>query len=304
MNTPPDKKTIELIARELGTEEAFVEKDWHGVQVIAAIAALTFEDYQLVFSGGTALSKAHNLIHRFSEDIDFRLHPVGHNPNKKALSRFKHRLIGALREVGFEIDDERIVARSSNQYFMFYIRYDRQLGHAALRPDIKVEVTLDSPKLPVVSLPVGSLVATLAGKDPEVASVTCLAYVENAADKLSAAIWRISARVRGTEGDDVTLIRHLYDLALLKDSVISNADFAALARTTIEADSERTKNDAFAALSIAEKGGHLISILEGDALYEAEYHKFVAGLSYAPKEKTPGFAQAIAALRELVAHVS
>lgn len=304
MNTQPDKKTIELIAREIGTEEAFVEKDWYGVQVIAAIAALKFEDYQMIFSGGTALSKAHKLIHRFSEDIDYRLHAVNHTPNKKTLSRFKHELIGALRNAGFVIDEERIVARSANKYFMFYIRYDRQFEHFALRPDIKVEVTLDSPKLPVLTLPVGSLVATLTGKAPEVEGVLCLAFVENAADKLSAAIWRISARIRGAEGDDVTLIRHLYDLALLKDSVIGNAHFAALDRATIEADSERTKNDAFAVLSIAEKGSHLISILESDTLYESEYRNFVAGLSYAPVEKTLSFAQALAALRELVGHVS
>ena len=149
MNIPPDKRTIELVARELATEEAFVEKDWHGVQVIAAIAALAFENYQLVFTGGTALAKAHKLIHRFSEDIDFRLHPIGHNPNRKALSQFKHNFIASLRNTGFVIDEERIVARSENQYFMFYIRYERQFEHLSLRPDIKVEVTLDSPKLPV-----------------------------------------------------------------------------------------------------------------------------------------------------------
>lgn len=304
MNTPPDKNTIELIARELGTEEAFVEKDWHAVQVIAAIAALRFEKFQLVFSGGTALSKAHKLIHRFSEDIDFRLHPIGHKPGKNALSRFKHGLIAALRDTGFRIDDERIVAFNSNHYFMFYISYDRQFEHSALRPDIKVEVTLDSPNLPVVSLPVGSLVTTLADKTPEATSVTCLAYVENAADKLSAAIWRISARVRGAEDDDATLIRHVYDLALLKDAVIGNADFDRLARETIEADSHRAKDEVFAQLSIAEKGAHLIAILSDDPLYEAEFNKFVAGLSYASKDRTPSFSQALQALRELVAYVA
>ena len=150
---PPDKRTIELVARELATEEAFVDKDWQGVQVIAALAALSFEKYQLVFAGGTALSKAHKIIHRFSEDIDFRLHPIGHNPNRKALSQFKHNLIASLRNSGFDVDYERIVARNDNQYFMFYIRYDRQFEHSALRPNIKIEVTIDSPKLPVIPLP-------------------------------------------------------------------------------------------------------------------------------------------------------
>jgi hypothetical protein len=197
-----------------------------------------------------------------------------------------------------------IVASNYNRYFMFYIRYDRQFEHAALRPDIKVEVTLDSPKLPVVSLPVSSLVATLQKKEPEVANITCLAYVENAADKLSAAIWRIAARVRGAEDDDATLIRHVYDLALLKDFVIGDPNFVNLFKNTMEADSERTKDENFSQLSVAGKGGRLISILSEDPLYGGEYQKFVAGLSYASSDKTPDFAQALKALRELIAHVS
>ncbi len=301
---PPDKRTIELVARELATEEAFVEKDWHGVQVIAAIAALAFEQYQLVFAGGTALSKAHKIIHRFSEDIDFRLHPIGHNPNRKALSQFKHNLIASLRVAGFDISEERIAARNDNRYFMFYVRYNRQFEHAALRPDIKVEVTLGSPELPLVLLPVSSLVASLQKKEPEVASIACLAYVENAADKLSAAIWRIVARVRGAKDDDATLIRHVYDLALLKDFVIRDQNFVDLFKHTMDADSDRANDENFCQLSIAEKGGRLISILSEDPLYEAEYQKFVAGLSYATINQTPDFTEALKALRELIARVA
>lgn len=187
---------------------------------------------------------------------------------------------------------------------MFYLRYDKQFEHAALRPDIKVEVTLDSPKLRVVSLPVSSLIASLQRQPPEVASVTCLAYVENAADKLSAAIWRIAARVRGAVDDDATLIRHVYDLALLKDCVIADPTFVDLFRQTMETDTTRAKDEHFSQLTIAEKGAKLISILSDGALYASEYQKFVAGLSYAPSDKTPNFAEALKAICELIDHVS
>lgn len=301
MNMPPDKHTIGLIARELATEEAFIEKDWHGVQVLAAIAALVYPDYLLVFAGGTALSKAHKLIQRFSEDIDFRLHPVGHIPKRAALSKLKNSLIASLRDAGFQIDEGSIIARNDNRYFTFNIRYEKQFEHSALRPDIKVEVTLDSPKLPVAVLPVSSLVASFTQQPPEVAAITCLAYVENAADKFSAAVWRISARERGTGHDDPTLVRHLYDLALLKDAVIDDPQFVELARATMNADNERTKDGAFAALSLQEKCAHMIAIVEQDDLYPGEYENFVAGLSYASKEDTPDFASALTAFRQLAA---
>jgi hypothetical protein len=41
---PPDTKTFELIARELGTEEAFVEKDWQVKVVWAFVDGLAYSE--------------------------------------------------------------------------------------------------------------------------------------------------------------------------------------------------------------------------------------------------------------------
>jgi hypothetical protein len=49
-----------------------VEKDWWVVQTLAIIFGMEIGKY-LVFKGGTSLSKAWNLIERFSEDIDLVL---------------------------------------------------------------------------------------------------------------------------------------------------------------------------------------------------------------------------------------
>ena len=52
---------------------ALVEKDFHVVKALAAIAAVKTAPLQLVFGGGTALSRAHRLIRRMSEDIDLKI---------------------------------------------------------------------------------------------------------------------------------------------------------------------------------------------------------------------------------------
>ena len=52
---------------------ALVEKDWHVVKALAAIATADTAPFRLVFGGGTALSRAHGLIRRMSEDIDLRI---------------------------------------------------------------------------------------------------------------------------------------------------------------------------------------------------------------------------------------
>ena len=52
---------------------ALVEKDWHVVKALAAITAVDTAPLRLVFGGGTALSRAHRLLRRMSEDIDLKI---------------------------------------------------------------------------------------------------------------------------------------------------------------------------------------------------------------------------------------
>jgi len=52
--------------------EQAVEKDWWVTAVLMALSKTTWADY-LQFKGGTSLSKAWNLVNRFSEDIDLAI---------------------------------------------------------------------------------------------------------------------------------------------------------------------------------------------------------------------------------------
>ena len=52
---------------------ALVEKDWYVVKALAAISSAATSPFRLVFGGGTALSRAHRLIRRMSEDIDLKI---------------------------------------------------------------------------------------------------------------------------------------------------------------------------------------------------------------------------------------
>lgn len=64
------------VADALGIKNpVIVEKDYYAVQLIKELSSLSFEDYHLVFSGGTCLAKAHQNTYRMSEDIDFKLVP-------------------------------------------------------------------------------------------------------------------------------------------------------------------------------------------------------------------------------------
>lgn len=57
------------VSEDTGIAPYAVEKDWWVVQILSAIFEMEVGKY-LIFKGGTSLSKAWNLIERFSEDID------------------------------------------------------------------------------------------------------------------------------------------------------------------------------------------------------------------------------------------
>ncbi len=65
--------------------EVYVEKDYWVTKALKRLSESNFAD-QIVFKGGTSLSKAHRLIRRFSEDIDLAAKCCGVSGNKtKAL---------------------------------------------------------------------------------------------------------------------------------------------------------------------------------------------------------------------------
>src|SRR5262249_18961110 len=128
---------------------------------------------EVIFTGGTALSKAHNLLQRFSEDVDFRVLVAQESQNRKALSAFKNAVIDALHKNGFVIGEEQVRARNENRFFAVDLNYKSHFPPAdGLRPHIQIEVTARNTQLPQIYLPVASFVSTLTKQAPEVVRIT------------------------------------------------------------------------------------------------------------------------------------
>jgi hypothetical protein len=94
---------------------ALVEKDWHVVKAIRAIGAINAAHTapaRLVFGGGTALSRAHRLIRRMSEDIDLRI--ISDSPlTRPALRHLRDTITDALLGAGFQFDPRNPEHRES-----------------------------------------------------------------------------------------------------------------------------------------------------------------------------------------------
>lgn len=114
----PDDALLGRVAGALAVDEAFAEKDWFVVQAIERLAGLATEDFTPVFSGGTSLLKAHRLIRRFSEDIDFKLLlsdgflARSGNQRRQALGAFRDSMVQAWTSMGFEITS--CISRNGN----------------------------------------------------------------------------------------------------------------------------------------------------------------------------------------------
>lgn len=68
--------------------------------------------FRLVFSGGTALSRAHRLIRRMSEDIDLKI--VSDEPRSRLeLGKLRDIVTNALLRAGFQFDPENAAHRKS-----------------------------------------------------------------------------------------------------------------------------------------------------------------------------------------------
>ena len=65
MNLRPEKLLFEDVAFFRRMLPSFVEKDWYGTQVIGVFANVNVPGFEMVFTGGTALSKAHGILDRF-----------------------------------------------------------------------------------------------------------------------------------------------------------------------------------------------------------------------------------------------
>lgn len=88
---------------------ALVEKDLHVVRAIAVIAAIDATPFRLVFGGGTALARAHRVIRRMSEDVDFKLvpepaAPLSRSALRRQLDRQRDQVSRTLHDAGFAFD--------------------------------------------------------------------------------------------------------------------------------------------------------------------------------------------------------
>jgi predicted nucleotidyltransferase component of viral defense system len=111
-----------------------IEKDWHILRAMRAIIGVDTGPFRLVFAGGTCLARAHKVVYRMSEDVDFKITPADGSPvskskRRKDLGNLRDRITESLRATGFPIDQSR--SRDDNRYTLYQLPYGATEGPAS-----------------------------------------------------------------------------------------------------------------------------------------------------------------------------
>lgn len=143
------KEIIETVARECGRAELMIEKDT--VQSLF-LTELSKINLPFVFKGGTSLSKAYNLIDRFSEDIDLSMNRRPTQSERKAAKEY---IIEIAESLGMELTNPAQI-KSRHDYNMYVFNYESLFSKRPM--EIIVETSYYQTVYPIEQHEVGSFV--------------------------------------------------------------------------------------------------------------------------------------------------
>ena len=234
------------------TDPSIFEKDYYVTQVVHALADIKNDYFNLVFTGGTSLAKAHRLVMRMSEDCDFRIQssPAAEKLNasqrRRELKCFRRIMMDALKTVGFFVNEETIKVRDSGNYLSAFLPYDSVYSaNQELRADVKIEFMAINTKLSPAPKPVTTLIRQLLGDSVPHAekAIDTINVIETAVDKWVALTRRVANTLhRDIIRSDYDLVRHIYDLYYIAEHGYVDEKLYKMIADVISEDAVRYKN--------------------------------------------------------------
>ena len=143
------KEIIETVAREIGRSEQMIEKDTIQSMFLFELAK---SELPFVFKGGTSLSKAYNLVDRFSEDIDLSMN---RRPTQSERVKSKELIIEIAENLGLVLSNPEEI-KSRYDYNKYVFKYDSLFSVNPL--EIIIETSYYQSVYPVDKHVVGSFV--------------------------------------------------------------------------------------------------------------------------------------------------
>lgn len=136
-----DRETFEQVilkvANETGIEPSIIEKDYYVTLFLKKIVEL---QPNIIFKGGTSLSKCYKVINRFSEDIDLNIDTQS-KPTEGQRKKLKENIVSIIDEFGFTLDNADNV-RSRRNYNRYIIDYPTVFSSNFLKEHLIIETAV------------------------------------------------------------------------------------------------------------------------------------------------------------------
>lgn len=287
-------------ADRLGVDPGAIEKDYWATEVLRSAAAPLDDVDQVVFKGGTSLSKAHGIIERFSEDVDLLvISQLTGKPLKHLL-----RVIADRASVELGVSNER--EHEGRGYLNARFSYQARRDAGFLTSGVLLEMGSRGGPSPNEQRPIRSLMAQAAAETDPTAiddyadlarfDVIVLAPVRTLAEKLA------FLHHRATIGDLHALTsgaRHLYDTAMLLSShrVRDALTDGQIVELMVDID-ERSKAAGWPCTPRPDEGFAASPAFSGDESTDDALRAGYAGLTDLVWGRLPTFDEAIDMIRD------
>lgn len=140
MNLHHDKEVFEELvvaaSNELAISANVIEKDYYVTLILKAISE---QMKDIVFKGGTSLTKCYQLLECFSEDIDLSYSAESGRPGDARKKKLKNTIVNIMEEYGFTITNLDMT-RSRRNYNCYRADYPSMYNkNNILKPELVPE---------------------------------------------------------------------------------------------------------------------------------------------------------------------
>ena len=131
------EQVILKVSEDTGIDASIIEKDYYVTLFLKRIVEVL---PNIIFKGGTSLSKCYKLIKRFSEDIDLNIE-VETRPTEGQRKKLKEAIVSIIDEFGFDLDNAENV-RSRRTFNRYIIDYPTVFSANYLKQHLMVETAV------------------------------------------------------------------------------------------------------------------------------------------------------------------
>ncbi len=147
------EQVILRVSNDTGIEASIIEKDYY---VTLFLQRIVERLPNIIFKGGTSLSKCYKLINRFSEDIDLNIDTETH-PTEGQRKKLKESIVSIIDEFGFTLANPDKV-RSRRDYNRYVVDYPTIFPTNYLKEHMIVETAVYIKAYPCKRIQASSLI--------------------------------------------------------------------------------------------------------------------------------------------------